>query len=158
MTSSSDENLLPLRVSFIGPNIWKPPQYRPLWFICFPVPFFQRLEHCSQSLTSTSFLISTHHMQKFFPFWSDQSTHKFYCAIKNITLLSLHSTNNFHRYYGLDDRGSRIRFPAGAGNFSLHHRVQNGSGVHPTSYPMDTGGSFPGGKTAGSWSWPLTSI
>jgi hypothetical protein len=25
--------------------------------------------------------------------------------------------------YGLDDRGSRVRFAAGAGNFSLHHRV-----------------------------------
>jgi hypothetical protein len=36
--------------------------------------------------------------------------------------------------YGLDDRGSRVRFPAGAGNFSLHHRVQNGSGDHPPSY------------------------
>jgi hypothetical protein len=33
----------------------------------------------------------------------------------------------------LDDRGSRFRFPTGAGNFSLHHRVQNGSGVHPAS-------------------------
>jgi hypothetical protein len=32
--------------------------------------------------------------------------------------------------YGLDDRDSRVRFPAGAGNFSLHHRVQNGSGTH----------------------------
>jgi hypothetical protein len=52
--------------------------------------------------------------------------------------------------YGLDDRGSRVRFPAGAGNFSLHHRVQNGSGVHPASYPMDTKGSFPRGKTAGA--------
>jgi hypothetical protein len=31
--------------------------------------------------------------------------------------------------YELDDRGSRVRFPAGAGNFSLHHRVQNGSGA-----------------------------
>jgi hypothetical protein len=30
--------------------------------------------------------------------------------------------------YGLDDRGYRVRFPAGARNFSLHHRVQNGSG------------------------------
>jgi hypothetical protein len=29
--------------------------------------------------------------------------------------------------YGLDDRGSRVRFPMGARNFSLHHRVQNGS-------------------------------
>jgi hypothetical protein len=32
--------------------------------------------------------------------------------------------------YGLDDRGSRVQIPAGAGNFS-HHRVQNGSGAHP---------------------------
>jgi hypothetical protein len=42
--------------------------------------------------------------------------------------------------YGLDDRGSRVRFPAGSGNFSLHHRVQNGSGVHPASCPMGTRG------------------
>jgi hypothetical protein len=61
-------------------------------------------------------------------------------------------------WYGLDDRGSRVRFPAGAGNFSLHYSVQNGSGAHPTSYPMGTRGSFPGGKAAGAWSWPLTSI
>jgi hypothetical protein len=40
--------------------------------------------------------------------------------------------------YGLDNWGSRVRFPAGAGNFSLHRRVQNGSGAHPTSYPMCT--------------------
>jgi hypothetical protein len=50
--------------------------------------------------------------------------------------------------YGLEDRGSTVRFPAGAGNFSLHHRVQNGSGAHPASYPMGTSGSFPGGKAA----------
>jgi hypothetical protein len=35
--------------------------------------------------------------------------------------------------YGLDDRDSRVRFPVGARNFSLHHRVQNGSGAHPAS-------------------------
>jgi hypothetical protein len=52
--------------------------------------------------------------------------------------------------YGQVDRSSRVRFPARAGNFSLHHRVQNGSGVHPTSYPVGTRGSFPGGKAAGS--------
>jgi hypothetical protein len=51
--------------------------------------------------------------------------------------------------YGLDDRRSRVRFPARAGNFSLHHCVQNGSGAHPASYPMGTRGSFPGGKAAG---------
>jgi hypothetical protein len=51
--------------------------------------------------------------------------------------------------YGLDDRGSRFRLPAEAGNFS-HDGVQNGSGAHPVSYPMDTRGSFPGGKAAGA--------
>jgi hypothetical protein len=49
--------------------------------------------------------------------------------------------------YGLDDRGL---IPGEAENFSLHHRVQNGSGAHPTSYPMGTRGSFSGGKAAGS--------
>jgi hypothetical protein len=52
--------------------------------------------------------------------------------------------------YGLDDRGSRIPFPARAGNFSLHHRGQNGSEAHPASYPMGTKGSFPGDKAAGA--------
>jgi hypothetical protein len=46
----------------------------------------------------------------------------------------------------------------GAGNFSLHHRVQNVSAAHPASYTMGTGGSFPGDKAAGAWNWPLTSI
>jgi hypothetical protein len=52
--------------------------------------------------------------------------------------------------YRLDDRGSRVGFPAGAGNFSLHHLVQKGSGVHPASYPMGTEGFFPGGEEAGA--------
>jgi hypothetical protein len=60
--------------------------------------------------------------------------------------------------YGLDDRGSRVRFPTGAENFSLHYRAQNGSGAHPASYPMGTRGAFLGGKVTGAWSWPLTSI
>jgi hypothetical protein len=30
--------------------------------------------------------------------------------------------------YGLDYRSSRFRFPAGAGNFSLHHGVQTALG------------------------------
>jgi hypothetical protein len=52
--------------------------------------------------------------------------------------------------YGLDDWGSRFRFSAVAGNFSLHHRNWNGSGAHPSSYAMGTRGSFPGGKAAGA--------
>jgi hypothetical protein len=52
--------------------------------------------------------------------------------------------------YRSDDRGSRVRFRAGAGNFSLHHRVQNGSGAHPASYPMCNRVFFPDGKAAGA--------
>jgi hypothetical protein len=48
----------------------------------------------------------------------------------------------------VDDRGSRVLFPAGAGNFSLHHCVQNGSDAHPAS--LGTRGSFPGGRAAGA--------
>jgi hypothetical protein len=40
--------------------------------------------------------------------------------------------------YGLDDRGFRVRIPAGAGNFCLRHRVQDGSGAHPPYSPMGT--------------------
>jgi hypothetical protein len=50
----------------------------------------------------------------------------------------------------MDDRGSRERLPSVAGNFSLHYRIQDGSGAHPASYPVDTRGSFPGGKAAGA--------
>jgi hypothetical protein len=50
--------------------------------------------------------------------------------------------------YGLNNWGSRVRFPAGAGNFSLHYRVQTGPGVHPASNPMRV--SFPGGRAAGA--------
>jgi hypothetical protein len=52
--------------------------------------------------------------------------------------------------YGLEDQGSRVRFPAGPENFPLHHHVQNSSGAHPASYPVGTRGSFPGGKAAGA--------
>jgi hypothetical protein len=68
-----------------------------------------------------------------------------------VTVESRDSSVGIALGYGLDDRDSRVRFSAGDGNFSLHHRVQNGSGAHPASYPMGTGGgSFPGGKAAGA--------
>jgi hypothetical protein len=50
----------------------------------------------------------------------------------------------------LGDCGSRVRFPAGARDFSLHHRVQNGSWAHPAFCPMGTRVSFPGDKAAGA--------
>jgi hypothetical protein len=34
--------------------------------------------------------------------------------------------------------------------FFLLHSVQTSSGTHPASYPMGTGGSFPGSKAVGA--------
>jgi hypothetical protein len=48
--------------------------------------------------------------------------------------------------YGLDDRAIEVRSLTGAEDFSSSPCVQTGSGAHPASYPMGTGGSFPGGK------------
>jgi hypothetical protein len=48
--------------------------------------------------------------------------------------------------YGLDDRAIVVRSPAGAKDFSSSPCVQTGSGVHPASCTMGTGGPFPGGK------------
>jgi hypothetical protein len=59
--------------------------------------------------------------------------------------------------YGLDDRAIGVRSPAGAKDFSCILRVQTGSGAHPASCTMGTGGPFPGDKSAaGAWRWPLT--
>jgi hypothetical protein len=48
--------------------------------------------------------------------------------------------------YGLDDRAMEVRSPTGAEDFSSSPCAQTGCGAHPFSYPMGTGGSFPGGK------------
>jgi hypothetical protein len=48
--------------------------------------------------------------------------------------------------YGLDYRAIGVRSPAGAEDFSSSHCVQTGSGAHPASCTMGTGGLFPGGK------------
>jgi hypothetical protein len=45
--------------------------------------------------------------------------------------------------YGLEDRAIEVRFPAEAKNFSSSLCVQTGSGAHPPSCPMGTGGPFP---------------
>jgi hypothetical protein len=50
--------------------------------------------------------------------------------------------------YGLNDQGIGVR-DAVRQEFLVLHVVQTGSGAHPASYPMDTGGSFYGVKRAG---------
>jgi hypothetical protein len=48
--------------------------------------------------------------------------------------------------YGLDDRAIGVRSQAGAKNFSSNLCVQTGSGAHPASCTIGTGGPFPGAK------------
>jgi hypothetical protein len=51
--------------------------------------------------------------------------------------------------YGLDDRGVGVRVPVRS-RISLLHVIQTGSGAHPASYPMGTGGSVPRAKATGA--------
>jgi hypothetical protein len=61
------------------------------------------------------------------------------------------SSGNIVSDYGLDDRAIGVRSSAGAKGFSSILCVQTGSGAHPASCTMGTGGPFPGGKsTAGT--------
>jgi hypothetical protein len=80
---------------------------------------------------------------------------KYHTDVFNVLPLSF-----YRQWYsaGLRTGWSVARVPAGAGNFSLHHRVQTGSGAHPSSYAIGSKGSFPVDKAAGKWSWPFTSI
>jgi hypothetical protein len=48
--------------------------------------------------------------------------------------------------YGLDDRVIGVRSAAGAKDFSSILCVQTGSGAHPASCTMGTGGPFSEGK------------
>jgi hypothetical protein len=57
--------------------------------------------------------------------------------------------------YGMDDRGSIL----GRGReFSSSPPRPDRSGAHPASHSMDFWVSFSGGKEAGAWNLPLTSI
>jgi hypothetical protein len=63
--------------------------------------------------------------------------------------ISWHSVVGIATSYRLDNRGLEFESQK-SHEFSLLHVVQTGSGIHPTSYPMGTGGSIHGGKVAGA--------
>jgi hypothetical protein len=50
--------------------------------------------------------------------------------------------------YGLDDRAIGVRSPAGAKDFSSSLFIQTGSGAHPASCTMGTGGKARPGRDA----------
>jgi hypothetical protein len=50
--------------------------------------------------------------------------------------------------YGLDDRAIGVRSPAEENNFFSSFCVQTGSGAHPASYLIGTGGKVRPGRDA----------
>jgi hypothetical protein len=51
--------------------------------------------------------------------------------------------------HGLSGRGMGLRFPVTIRDISVLRNIQPGSGAHPASSPMDTGGFFPRVKRQG---------
>jgi hypothetical protein len=66
-----------------------------------------------------------------------------YC---NTRIRNRGSSVNIVSGYGLDNWAMQVRFPAEAHDFPSNLRVQTGTGVHPASCPVGTGGPFPGAK------------
>jgi hypothetical protein len=88
------------------------------------------------------------------------STQEMEGAYTSMKLVSIYQTVRYHNR----SRDSIVGMATGMGwmregsefeshysqEFSFLHVVQTGSGAHPASYPMGTGGSFPGGEAAGA--------
>jgi hypothetical protein len=109
------------------------------------------IESLSQSVSQSVFPSVSHSSRQSVTcsvLFNDDVSDAYY--IPSNEMMSRDSSVGIALGYGLDHRDSRVRFPAGAGNFSLHHSVQNGSGAHPASYPMGTWGSFPEGRVTGA--------
>jgi hypothetical protein len=65
--------------------------------------------------------------------------------IPKFTVRSRVSSGSIVSDYGLDDREIAVRSPAGANDFSYSLCVQIGSGAHPASCTMGTGGKSAAG-------------
>jgi hypothetical protein len=61
-------------------------------------------------------------------------------------MITFGARENGNKMLALFNRAIGVRSPAGAEDFSSSLYAQTGSGAHPASYKMGTGGPFPGGK------------
>jgi hypothetical protein len=106
---------------------------------------YHQLEN-SHFFHTTSFSISRH-MYSYSCFIIDEFS-------SYVTLEIICKTTKTYRSRGSSvslttDWTTGVRSPTEAEDFSFSLYVQTGSGAHPASYPMGTGGPFPGGKA-----WP----
>jgi hypothetical protein len=100
-------------------------------------------ESCNKILPSLSQAFTTHHPNVFSPNLSLSEGRAGIDWVPSNKMLFLPLSD-----YGLDDRAIAVRSPVGAKDFSSILCVQTGTGAHPASCTMGTGGSFPGGKIA----------
>jgi hypothetical protein len=122
-------------------------------FISYSVPFSQALPKinllCALSLwfvPSAVFINSLSFTRSLCRFLSAIRTLESWCSSVSIV------TRRRIGRLDLDSQKGQVKY------FSLHHRIQIDSGIHPGSYLGDIGSSFAGATTAGAWSWSLTSI
>jgi len=76
--------------------------------------------------------------------WADITYRNFFLFLNFIPGLNTYRPDSTVSGYGLDDRANEVRSPAEARDFSSNLCVQTGSGAHPASCTMGTGGPFPG--------------
>jgi hypothetical protein len=98
-------------------------------------------------------MVSFHHVynQKFM-FLSHFRLESYISRSTRPYLFEYHDTRaGIAQWYSTGLRAGRsgVRVPAGAGNFTLLHRLQTGSGAHTASYSVGTTNSFPGVKRPG---------
>jgi hypothetical protein len=93
-------------------------------FFCFPLPVFSTMVIYAHNISSGV---------KNIPFFGSSSKSRV-------------SSGSIVSDYGLDDREIGVRSPAWKKDFSSTLCVQPGSGAHPASCTIGTGGPFPGGK------------
>jgi hypothetical protein len=84
------------------------------------------------------------------PRWSINADMKYtckeslvFCKYLSFSLSLLFQLQSAKVYIGIDNRGIVIRFPSRARDFRLLQIAENGSGTHPASFSMGTGGASP---------------
>jgi hypothetical protein len=90
-------------------------------------------------------------------FWNCFSVSEIPQLRQYLLLLPLHWLNRDSDWLRPERLRARSSIPGRIKIFIFYTSFSPALGVHSASYPMGTGGSFPGGKATKAWGWPLTS-
>jgi hypothetical protein len=131
-------------------------QSRGSFTVCFPL--FTKIKQVSTVILHLVFFL------RMTEILFNHFMHVVGCVLKQATPYYSYFSKLYHVHYIIYELGELSRYsdwlragqpgggslsPGRVKKFSLLHIVQTGSRFHPTSYKMDTGGSFPGVKRQG---------